>query len=650
MKTTIALQAVSKAKAIAYPKLTQWPALSEPVAVITRRGGYVGAPMLPQRVLHAAGLSHETGLSLAVKGGRLLVTAGTNNYDLMTVDPSKRARLRVKKGLPAVVRNGDFAMVYGTGYVILTSSSDALKLAPRAARTESTLQHGRMPNSALPVAATVAAEPVVAINPPAGKRALDVAATPKKNVAQKAVAAPAKKPARKPLQLVATTAATRPVALPQSQAQPSLSAIRTKYPALAKWPTLGQAEAVHTNIGTKTKGYLALPIRIVREAGLDPEKGMYVGSHNGRLLVWGDQKGGPVKSDPDTKQLQLRYGELRDDARGENVALVRGKGYLIVTSKEDALQIAPDVECIEKKTIERVDGEKAFVAKGSLTIDENAILAWKDFNAILGGTIFSVQGSLFSVAGMVPGDSVRFFRYNNALVMEKSSALTGHSVIGRLRQNQDYCRHFVGVSLFKAKGAVLRVIALRNGIVVCDPDSDIGRKCVAGRHLPKGNRAIRQFVALHPQTAVAAVEGQKEVRSLGAMSVNMTTNVSPLCEKNSSTYPLNRSSRRVQVQGAWLRAYGFVPGARYDLQEHPLVRGRVLVTLAENGAHQVTTLSGTTPKLYIPTAAVAHFASKHLEVVGTHEGLHVKQIFPQNAKLATRGRRPSKPAKMPLAA
>ncbi|KWU19100.1 hypothetical protein [Burkholderia cenocepacia] len=608
--------------------------------------------MLPQAVLAAAGLSHEVGLDLSVKGNRVLVTAGTNNYDLMTIDPSKRARLLFKHGLPAAVRNGKYALVYGSGYLVLTTPGDAGKMAPNAVQVVSTNKHGRMANHALPVA--FGRTPKVELS-------LVTSAAPAKPLPRKAPVRAVQKKARTPLALVTdqkqpvsgakverkpsklAQKAARRVVVPAPTVLPAMSGIRVKYPALAKWPALEAAEAVHTHIGTRTVGYLALPIRIAREAGLDPVKGLHVASYNGRLLAWSDANGGPVKSHPETKQLHLRYGELRADARGENVAIVRGNGYLIVTSKEDAVALAPNVECIEKKKIERIDGAKTFVSNRDLTLKAEEILAWKDFNSIVGGTVFMPQGNIFGIAGMVPGDSVRFFRYNNALVMEKSTEAQGHSVIAQLRDGLNLGRHFIGSTLFKVQGTVMRIIASRDRIVACDPNSDIAKLCDAKRLLPKGNtHSARKFVALHPGATVNTVDAIKEVRSVGALSVNMTTNVSPLVEKNSAKYPLNRTSRRVQIQGAWLRAYGFVPGARYDLSEHPLIRGRVLATLSENGAHQVTTMSGTTPKLYVPMDAVAHFKSTHLEVFGTHEGLHIKQDLTKGGTVkSVQGRRSS---------
>lgn len=641
MKTTARTALKPANSVVEYPKLAAWPDLPAATAVITRAGGYTGAPMLPQVVLRAAGLSHEQGLSFAVRGSRVLVRAGTNNYDLMTVDPSGRARLRYKKGLPVAVRAGLFAMVYGPGYLVLTTRKDALGFTPPAAHIKSVRRHGGLSAKMLPVASM--ADVTASANRPAPVKPT--------GVTRLASAALERAPAP-PTAMAAHVARTTPKAgeKPASIALDANVRVRARYPVLHGWPTLETADKVYTGLRVVNRSYIALPIRVAREAGLDPDKGMHVANYNGRLLLWATRDGGPVTSNPETRQLFLRCGEVRGDARGANIALLQGKGYLVITSVEDAAALAPEVECAPiRRNAARFDAQNLFRSNRKLKVEAADILGWKDFNLIEATQVYQVQGTVLWLGGFETGDGVRYFRHENACVLEKADGGNGDGLIAPARAGKRHIpRHNVGAALFKTSGTVLRVVALRDRVVLCEPESDIGALCAQGRKVPRGSLNLRQFIARHPD-AVTQETDSRTTFSVGGLKIESVPHVNPLDTKNSARYPLNpKSRRRVQVQGSWLRAYGFVPGARFNVEEHPLFNGRMLLTLAVDGQHQVTTLSGTIPKLYIPYEAISHFTSPGVEVFGTGEGLHVKRDFKNSG--ASLGGRPKKSAPLPLAA
>lgn len=630
MNTTTRTPSLKPANAlVAFPKLAAWPELPAATAVITRPGGYTGAPMLPQVVLRAAGLSHDKGLSFAVHGTRVLVRAGTNDFSLMTVDPSGRARLRFKKGLPVAVRTGKFAMVYGPGYLVLTTPKDALGFAPPAAHIKSVHKHGGLSAKMLPVA------PTKAVAPPASRIA---------PVAELAPAVPGTKSPQVARTRPNRRSKTAPLALDANVR------IRTRYPALSSWPKLETPDMVYTNLRVVNKSYVPLPIHVARAAGLDPDRGMHVASYNGRLLLWAGRDGGPVTSNPETRQLFLRCGELRRDARGENIAIVQGKGYLVITSVTDAAAIAPGVESAPvKRNATRFNAQSFFSSNRKLEVKAADILGWKDFNLIATTQVYQVQGTVLWLGGFQAGDGVRYFRYENACVLEKVDSGAGEGIIAPAQPGKpNLPRHNVGMTMFKTNGTVLRVVALRGRVVLCEPDSDIGALCVPGRLVPRGSINLRKFIAGHPDAVVRDADNRTTF-SVGRLTIETVPHVNPLDTKNSARYVLNpKSRRRVQVQGSWLRAYGFVPGARFNVEEHPLFNGRMLLTLAVDGQYQVTTLSGTIPKLYIPYEAIAHFTSPGLEVFGTGEGLHVKRDF-KGSKVKLGGH-PKKTATLPLAA
>ncbi len=95
-------------------------------------------------------------------------------------------------------------------------------------------------------------------------------------------------------------------------------------------------------------------------------------------------------------------------------------------------------------------------------------------------------------------------------------------------------------------------------------------------------------------------------------------------QPNLSEYPAY-PGERLQVAGAWLREFGFVPGVRYREETNPIYRNRMMLVLDERGEHQVTAMSpgSTAPKLYVSAEALAHVKRGRVRVFGTTGSLQV---------------------------
>lgn len=368
---------------------------------------------------------------------------------------------------------------------------------------------------------------------------------------------------------------------------------------------------------------LTIPAKIMRESGMDPVAGVHVAVYEGRALVWTAGNGGPFKANVDGAFRLTREG-INKAVRDENVAAIRGKGYIIVTTEQDALRMAPDVPRIENKPGQRLSKEAILESHRCLNLDARDIIAWKDINAFTPNPrapwvkAFQVGGTICRLGGFLVGAPVRVFRYPNATIIEKSSSDIASLVLrGKVSATRNLPQFSVGAGMFAAKGGVLRVIALADGLVLCEPDSELGRLCDDGSRLSTNSREQRQMMA-----GLGLYEGASSAKPPEPTPRKVTSPVHG--RTNTSVYPLRTTQPRVQVQGKWLRDYGFVPGARYNVKNHPLMRRRVLLELAADGKYQVTTMSGTTPKLYIPMDAVRQFSDEtHIRVFGTVEGLHV---------------------------
>jgi len=433
----------------------------------------------------------------------------------------------------------------------------------------------------------------------------------------------------------------------KSPMSPARLKIKTFYPKLSAWPKLGAPVAVHVNVNSGK--VLSVPPKLLRDAGLNPEAGLNVATHSGRALIWDSGKPGAVRM----YDGMFRLNRTGVDAAvtGDNVAVVLGKGYAIVTTREDALKLAPNAPVTETAHRQRLVEDSIFVTARDLKVNAADILAWKDFNDFVPNPrspvfrTFTVAGSICLLSGFQVGDAIRVLKYSNATVVEADEAGLRLRRTGPHPSRERLPRFNVPRNMFNSKGNVLRVIALSGKLVLCEPDSALAALCLPQKELPKNRHRVGAVLqAAGVRSAVGHSVPEPDVTTGLATPVQPTpaTTASPVAndalaapahvrlvaDGNTAVYPLKRESARLQVQGRWLRDFGFVPGSRYSIVAHPLFRNRLLLQLANDGRHQVTTMSGDTPKLYVPMSLLKQFSdATHVKVVGTPEGLHVMRDF-----------------------
>ncbi|RQR65443.1 hypothetical protein DIE18_03040 [Burkholderia sp. Bp9125] len=164
------------------------------------------------------------------------------------------------------------------------------------------------------------------------------------------------------------------------------------------------------------------------------------------------------------------------------MAIVQGPDYLIVTTMPDALKLAGQAEVREHETWRRMGLGTVPVLDKKLSPEGIEIRGWTDFTLCLTrqGAVSrtaSVSGAVWWLAGFVVGDAIRFTRYRNATVVDKSAMDNRHSVLVKERSSARP-RHYVGNQLCDITHAdKIRAIALRGRLILTTPGTDIGRLC-----------------------------------------------------------------------------------------------------------------------------------------------------------------------------
>ncbi|MEX3983978.1 hypothetical protein AB4Y45_33875 [Paraburkholderia sp. EG287A] len=252
------------------------------------------------------------------------------------------------------------------------------------------------------------------------------------------------------------------------------------YPTLRRWPALPDAIAVHTHLGTDTYDF-RVPIKLLRESGFQPERGMHAALFDGRLILWNAKEPGPLRQNDEGQLLLSRRG-LSYRITQDSYAIVQGPDYLIITYAADARNVAGAAPFIEHSPWARIVRSAVTVDERPLDLESEPVLAWKDFaitqtNPRRPSPIANVSGRLWWIAGFKAGDPVRFTRYPNATLVEIASPSEMHSVVCQVRE-RGVPRHYIGPSLFDVHQTdKIRVAAMQDRLVITLPESEFGKRC-----------------------------------------------------------------------------------------------------------------------------------------------------------------------------
>lgn len=382
----------------------------------------------------------------------------------------------------------------------------------------------------------------------------------------------------------------------EASAWPTLPAPHSQYP-LASWP-----RSRHNR--------LHIPHGVLEAANLERvAEDLRVAVVGGCVLIlradlaWGtyDESARPAR---DGEGVSISYWRLNTPLDANAMTII-GNGYLALIPSAQAApyaelpMLARQGSLLTEESIAKVDTplprEKAlgFKRYGIRTVPN------KDSRFI------DVSGRIWESIGLKPGDAILVTRYQDGVRITRAHGNENDGILvsKHVKDRGVYATKRFGEAVLggvKTKDA--RVAFTKDALLVLGDGIKLAEFGLTAKYHVAGEIKVEdgEFVS------------QSKARLL-----------------NYAIYPVRREEPRVQVQGEWLERFGFVPGARFTVEEHPLIRGRMLARLDENGEHTVTMHrpGHDSGKLYIPTKLLAHFKSKDVKVWGTFEGLHVQQHF-----------------------
>ena len=382
------------------------------------------------------------------------------------------------------------------------------------------------------------------------------------------------------------------------------------YPRLTAWPSLSPAtarcQAFAYGRNDAGRRFLVIPGRLLAAAGLERAKQVYVSTAGDRCLVSSRYRSGQPRaltSSPERGPVLQLTAERLPAALREGACLVAGKGYVAVVPASEAAayehlpEFAKHDGMLKEETVPCVDAP----------VPSRPAILWRELKTAAYGRserCLDVTGNVWSVAGFDLDAPLRVTKYNDGVLVENVSQ---HEANSQLRSKLARGKRAYGGKRFgravlsNIQGDNIRVVVMKGALALVGES-----RSLADFGLTEQDRRAYDT----PATAEDAARN-----SLGNVTV----------------VPLAKDALQVKVGGAWLTNYGFVPGQRFSIGRHPLIRNRLLAVLDQGGQYEVMHGEGSAGALQVPVEAIAHFKSPSLKVVGTYEGLHIQQHFAQAA-------------------
>ena len=206
------------------------------------------------------------------------------------------------------------------------------------------------------------------------------------------------------------------------------------------------------------------------------------------------------------------------------------------------------------------------------------ILLWRDYAVEDGKRGVSVAGALWATAGFEKGSPIRICQYSNGVAVEAATPDRAERSLGAPSAPQPY--HLFMLKRFGLAGhRTVRVVVMRGRVLLTRIDSDIGLRCSALQSVPSG-LGQRLFKPVKPDTEVGS-------------------------------YPVPEG-RRLQMQGKWLRQFGFAPGLKYRVVP---MESELQLELVGDGGMTVTEHSPGRAKLYVPTETLKPLSCPSVKVL-----------------------------------
>ena len=305
----------------------------------------------------------------------------------------------------------------------------------------------------------------------------------------------------------------------------------------------------------------------------------------------------------------------------DRIRIVATPGRLIVTHLDSAVGRKCE-QADDKKPAAKQAGPQVLpprVTPEFLSVDELQVLARKEYDSP--NTNLNVYGRIWHAAGIDKLQPARLVKYANALVVERCTEAEMEFRIGSPSQALPYrCFSLAGTLL--ADTHKVRVLAAPGRLVLTTRNSDIGRKFRNAPEWPSKPDDVAPFLAALGYGTAASIAPQPAQEVSAAPSVEPQVPATPGAVVDALAAPVPTEAvdvdryiapqgKRLQMQGRWLRDFGFEAGAHYEVR---VANDKVYVELGGAETGTVTTYSATSSKLYVPAASLAALAGKEVQV------------------------------------
>ena len=538
---------------VGFAKLREWPALA-PAIAIHHNLGTPGQFRVPVKLMRKCGMHPELGVHAAVQCDRVLIwgdaTGGANRQD-----PESKQFFLTRAGVGPRLTQANFAIVEGPDYLIITTRREASKIA-----------------GAVPIHAHSRWERLTS----KGIERLDEA-------------------------------------LPAADIE------------IRGWQDV---KLFHANCRAKT-GIAQVAGNLWYMAGFVGGDRLRFTRYQDATVVEKCAEGQQHSVLSEAKSGRPRHffgATLFDLHLTDRVRVVATEGRLIVTLPGSDLGRRCDAP-VGKKSQPKQSGPHVLVPdvpKDVLSPDDLNVVALKDYDSP--NTNLNVYGRIWHAAGIERLQPARVVKYANALVVERCAEGDMEFRIGSPSQALPYrCVSLVGTLL--AGASKVRVLVTAGRLVLTTRNSDIGRKFRNAPEWPSKPDDVAPFLAalgygagdtaatesptapqapdtpptIAPQVAVVAPAAEAPMQADVTQPAEVVDVARYACPEG----------KRLQMQGRWLKDFGFDAGAQYEVR---VANDKVYVELGGAETGTVTNYSATSSKLYVPAASLVALAGKEVQV------------------------------------
>ena len=413
---------------------------------------------------------------------------------------------------------------------------------------------------------------------------------------------------------------------------------------------LEKVEAARLNSRTMVTGAcrfegrtLVIPTSVFARMSVPSKAVLEVAFIAGRLMVWTAERPTTTNFFLSTyqKEPEVRLAlpdsfpldEIRDILE-HSVAFV-GRQQLLVGTPDDVpaelgtTRRVRHVDALPSKMLQR---NMLCEANTSFELTRDRVTVWAR-SSTKGCKYIQLEGGTLSVLGWNPDEPVRVTKYANGVLVEKcASSLASTRLTSRRRNPEWHPKPFMpGLNLplnLFSESAFEEVFefVVGDALFVTAGSPELAAVCAPKRCVRHDSRSLCEL-ARPANLKLASTAGGLEptVYRIGELyfrrGLQLRKGARAGATPNSAVYPVPPNRARLQVQGEWLKDWGFEVGTRYNASISDVLKTPILEPCAD-GQYTVTAMSTDSdiPKLYVPAGGLPWEAG-WVRAIGTPLGL-----------------------------